>query len=51
MGIGILEWWANGNKRLDDKIKMDKLHYNNPLFHHSTIPSFHRWGKISDLNN
>jgi hypothetical protein len=35
-GFGILECWANGNNRLDDKIEKLIISFKKP-----TIPSFH----------
>jgi hypothetical protein len=42
--FGILDCWINGNNRVNDKILNGYYPLKNPLFHHSTIPSFHGSG-------
>jgi hypothetical protein len=39
MGLGILQYWVNGEIGLDLKVGIDKF-LKNPLFHRSTIPLF-----------
>jgi hypothetical protein len=45
MGFGILECWVNGPPKSERKIIIEQHPLKSPLFHPSSIPIFHDYGK------